>query len=82
MIDCEINTIANDIEEGLLVIVEEVLGRKRKKIQIWIMNAMLDPCDERRELKGVIHPDDEAWSSTNMCTMRSGRIFDQPKIIG
>ena len=27
-------------------------GEETEKIQIWIMNEILDLCDERRELKG------------------------------
>ena len=45
ILDSKIDTLANSLKEGLLSTAEEVLGRQRKKIQLWIATNVLDLCD-------------------------------------
>ncbi|GFR84346.1 RNA-directed DNA polymerase from mobile element jockey-like [Elysia marginata] len=42
--------MANSLKEVLVSTAEEVLGRKRRTIQPWVTNEVLDLCDKRREL--------------------------------
>ena len=51
ILDSDIDTLANNLKEGLFSTAEEVLGRQRKKIQPWVTNVFLDLCDQRRQLK-------------------------------
>ena len=51
LLDSDVDTLAGGIKEVLLTTAEEVLGRKRKRIQPWVSNEVLDLCDKRRELK-------------------------------
>ena len=41
ILDSEIDTLANSLKEGLLATAEEVLGRRRTKIQPWVTNEVL-----------------------------------------
>ncbi|GFR70433.1 endonuclease-reverse transcriptase [Elysia marginata] len=43
--------MANSLKEVLVSTAEEVLGRKRRIIQPWVTNEVLDLCDKRRELR-------------------------------
>ncbi|GFR86316.1 endonuclease-reverse transcriptase [Elysia marginata] len=43
--------MANSLKEVLVSTAEEVLGRKRRTIQPWVTNEVLDLCDKRRELR-------------------------------
>ncbi|GFR63669.1 RNA-directed DNA polymerase from mobile element jockey-like [Elysia marginata] len=45
LIDNYVNTMANSLKEVLVSTAEEVLGRKRRTIQTWITNEVLDLCD-------------------------------------
>ena len=63
ILDSEVDTLACDIKEVLLTTAEEVLGRKRRKIQPWVTNEVLDLCDKRRELKGKRHTSVEALAN-------------------
>ena len=51
ILDSEIDTLANSLKEGLLATAEEVLGRRRTKIQPWVTNEVLDLSDQREQLK-------------------------------
>ena len=44
VLDTDVNTLANNLKEGLLSTADGLLGRQRKKIQAWLTN-------ERRQLK-------------------------------
>ena len=48
--DNDVDTLANSLKEGLLSAAEEALGRQRKKIQSWVINEVLDLCDQRQQL--------------------------------
>ena len=50
-LDCDVNTLAENIKEVLLSSAEEVLGKQRKRKQPWVTDDILDLCDERRALK-------------------------------
>ncbi|GFR77564.1 endonuclease-reverse transcriptase [Elysia marginata] len=43
--------MANSLKEVLVSTAEEVLGRKRRTIQPWVTNEVMDLCDKRRELR-------------------------------
>ena len=60
VLDSDVDTLASEIKEVLHTTAEEVLGRKRRKIQPWVTNEVLDLCDRRRELKGKKHTSEEA----------------------
>ena len=60
LLDSDVDTLANNINDVLLTTAEEVLGKQRKKIQPWVTNEVLDLCDKRRELRGAKHTNDEA----------------------
>ena len=60
LLDSDVDTLANNINDVLLTTAEEVLGKQRKKIQPWVTNEVLDLCDKRRELRGAKHTSDEA----------------------
>ena len=47
----KVDTLAKSLKEVLLLTAEEVLGRQKKKIQLWVTNEVLDLCDQRRQLK-------------------------------
>ena len=47
LIDSDEETLAGDIKEVLLTTAEEVLGKRWKKIQPWIMNEVQDLCNKR-----------------------------------
>ena len=51
VLDSDVDTIANSLKEGLLLTAEEVLGRRRTKIQPWVTNEVLDLSDQREQLK-------------------------------
>ncbi|GFR92330.1 craniofacial development protein 2-like [Elysia marginata] len=51
LIDNDVDTMANSLKEVLVSTAEEVLGRKRRTIQPWVTNEVLDLCDKRRELR-------------------------------
>ncbi|GFR64464.1 craniofacial development protein 2-like [Elysia marginata] len=51
LIDNDVDTMANSLKEVLASTAEEVLGRKRRTIQPWVMNEVLDLCDKRMELR-------------------------------
>ncbi|GFR71232.1 endonuclease-reverse transcriptase [Elysia marginata] len=51
LIDNDVDTMANSLKEVLASTAEEVLGRKRRTIQPWVMNEVLDLCDKRGELR-------------------------------
>ncbi|GFR99771.1 hypothetical protein ElyMa_002800200 [Elysia marginata] len=42
--------MTNSLKEALVSTAEEVLRRKRRTIQPWVTNEVLDLCDKRREL--------------------------------
>ena len=42
VLDSNVDTLANSPKEGLLSTAEKVLARKRKKIQPWVTNEVLD----------------------------------------
>ena len=50
-LDGDVDTLANSLKEGPLSTAEEVLGRQRKKIQPWVINKVLDMCDQQWKLK-------------------------------
>ncbi|GFR98125.1 hypothetical protein ElyMa_004493600 [Elysia marginata] len=50
-IDNDVDTMADSLKEVLVSTAEEVLGRKRRTIQPWVTNEVLDLCDKRRELR-------------------------------
>ena len=52
--------LGGDIKEVLLTTAEEVLDKRWKKIQPWIMNEVLNLCDKRRKLRGKKHSNDKA----------------------
>ena len=54
-IDSDVNTLATNMNEILVETAEKVLGKRRKKIQPWVTNEVLDLCDRRRELRGKKH---------------------------
>ncbi|GFR70978.1 endonuclease-reverse transcriptase [Elysia marginata] len=43
--------MANSLKEVLVSTAEEILGRKRRTIQPWVTNEVLDLCDKRKELR-------------------------------
>ena len=47
LIDSNVEMLAGDISEVLFTTAEEVLGKRWKKIQLWIMNEVLDLCNKR-----------------------------------
>ena len=47
ILDSDIDTLVNSLKEGLLATAEGVLGRQRTKIQPWVTNEVLDPCNQR-----------------------------------
>ena len=51
VLESDVDTLANSLKEVLLSTAEEVLRRQKKKIQPWIINEVLDMCDQRRQLK-------------------------------
>ena len=60
ILDSNVDTLANDIKEVLLTTAEETLGKKRKKIQPWVTNEVLDLCNKRRELRKRKYANDKA----------------------
>ena len=44
VLDSHVNTL---VKGRLLSTAEEVRGRQRKKIQLWVANEVLDLCDQR-----------------------------------
>ena len=60
IIDSDVDTLVNSLKEGLLLTAEEVLGRRRKKIQLWVTQEVLDLCDQRWQLKQQKHTGTEA----------------------
>ena len=55
VLNSDVDTLANSIKDGLLSTAEEVLGRRRKKIQPCVTNKVLDLCSQRRQLKQKVH---------------------------
>ena len=53
ILDSAIDTLVNSLKEGLLATAEEVLGRRRTKIQPWVTNEVLDLSEQREQLKQV-----------------------------
>ncbi|GFR77600.1 RNA-directed DNA polymerase from mobile element jockey-like [Elysia marginata] len=51
LIDNDVDTMANSLKEVLVSTAEEVLGMKRRTIQPWVTNEVLDLCDKRREFR-------------------------------
>ena len=62
LIDSDVEMLTGNIKEVLLTTAEEVLGKRQKKIQLWIMNEVLDLWDKRQELRGKKHSCDKAWA--------------------
>ena len=62
LIDSNVEMIAGNIKEVLLTTAEEVLGKRWKKIQLWITNEVLDLCNRRWELRGKKHSSNKAWA--------------------
>ena len=73
IIDCDIDTLSNNIKETLITTADEVLGKKRKKIKPWVTNEVLDLCDNRRELRKEKHKNIETRKNTNKRTKKLGR---------
>lgn len=46
-----VDTLAGNIREVLLSTAQEAMGRQRKRKQPWVMNDILDICEQRRDLK-------------------------------
>ena len=97
LIDRGIDTVANDIKEGLLVTVEEIPGSKRRnsRFGLWTKCWTYPTRDENwrgdTPKSGLFwhhvsqkETYDEARSSRDYqhCTTRSGRRWNQPKVIG
>ena len=59
-IDSSVETLTGNIKEVLHTTAEEVLGKRWKKIQPWIMNEVLGLCNKRRELRGKKHSSNKA----------------------
>ena len=51
VLDTDKDTLSNSLKEGLLSTAEEILGRQWMKIQPWVINKVLDMCDQRWKLK-------------------------------
>ena len=51
LVDSSFEELAGDFKEVVLESAEEILGRRRKKIQPWVTNDILDLCDKRRSLE-------------------------------
>ena len=51
VLESDVDTLANSLKEMPLSTAEEILRRKRKKIQPWVTNEVPDPCDQRQQLK-------------------------------
>ncbi|XP_076443965.1 uncharacterized protein LOC143282251 [Babylonia areolata] len=60
LMDIDVDTLSNNIKEVLTTTAEQVVGKKRKRIQPWVTNEVLDLCDKRRELRKKKHPSNEA----------------------
>ncbi|XP_076454867.1 uncharacterized protein LOC143289703 [Babylonia areolata] len=60
LMDIDVDTLANNIKEVLTTTAEQVVGKKRKKIQPWVTNEVLDLCDKRQELRKKKHSGNEA----------------------
>ena len=60
VLDSDIDNLTYSLKEGLLSTAEEVLGKRRKKIQPWVTKEVLDQCDQRRQLKQQKHTGSEA----------------------
>ena len=58
--DSDADALANNLKEGLLSSVEEVLRRHRKKIQPWVTNEVLELLDQRWQLKQQKYTSTEA----------------------
>lgn len=51
LLKSETDTLTFDIKEFLLTMAEGVLGKSRKKSQLWIAKGNLNLCDKRRVVK-------------------------------
>ncbi|XP_076436542.1 uncharacterized protein LOC143276040 [Babylonia areolata] len=60
LMDIDVDTLANNIKEVLTTTAEQVVGKKRKRIQPWVTNEVLDLCGKRRELRKKKHSSNEA----------------------
>ena len=63
ILDSEVDSLASDIKEVLLTTAEDVLGRRRRKIQPWVTNEVLCLCDKRRVMKGKRHTSEQALAN-------------------
>lgn len=59
MLNSDVDTLASTMNEVLLTTAEKVLGRRRKKIQPWVTDEVLDLCDKRQERQGKKHSSEE-----------------------
>ena len=60
VLDSDVDNLTYSLKEGQLSTAEEVLGKRRKKIQPWVTNEVLDLCDQRRQLKQQKYKSTEA----------------------
>ena len=60
VLDSDVDNLTYSLKEGLLSTAEEVLGKRRKKIQPWVTKEVLDQCDQRRQLKQQKYTNTEA----------------------
>lgn len=60
LIDNDIDTLSNNINDVLTTTAKEVLGQKRRTTKPWVTNEVLDLCDKRRELKKFKHLDEDS----------------------
>ncbi|XP_076452247.1 uncharacterized protein LOC143287892 [Babylonia areolata] len=60
LMDIDVDTLADNIKEVLTTTAEQVVGKKRKRIQPWVTNEVLDLCDKWRELRKKKHSSNEA----------------------
>ena len=51
ILDSDIDTFANSLNEVLVATAEGVLGKQKTKIQPWFTNEVLDICDQRQQLQ-------------------------------
>ena len=49
--DSDVDTLASSLKEVLLSTAEEILGRQWMKIQPWVINKVLNLCNQRLQVK-------------------------------
>ena len=60
LLNSDVDSLAEGINNTLLSTAKEVLGKKQKRIQPWVTDEVLILCDKRRELRRTKHSGDKA----------------------